>query len=64
MNWVDRAIYSLDMLTPVVHLRGKNCIFEPQSNHVRYCLYVHWFIGFLLATVLIASLSHGTVEFH
>jgi hypothetical protein len=26
--------------------------------------YYHRFIGFLLATVLIASLSHGSVEFH
>jgi hypothetical protein len=52
------------MLIPVVHLRGKNYTFEPQSNHVRYFLYAHRFIGFLLATVLIASLSHGSVEFH
>jgi hypothetical protein len=64
MNWIDKAIYSLDMLIPVVHLRGKNYTFEPKGSRIRYYLYVHRFIGFLLATVLIASLSHGSVEFH
>lgn len=52
------------MLIPVVHLRGKNYTFEPQSNHVRYYLYVHRLIGLLLAAVLIASLRYGSVEFH
>ena len=60
MNWIERAIYSLDVLIPVVHL---NYTFEPKGSHIRYYFYVHWFIGFLLATVLIASLSHGASSF-
>jgi hypothetical protein len=64
MNWTDRAIYSLDMLIPVVHLRGKNYGFEPASNRARYYLYFHRFAGFLLASVLIASMTHGGIELH
>jgi hypothetical protein len=64
MNWTDRVIYSLDMLIPVVHLRGKNYGFEPASNRARYYLYFHRFAGFLLASVLIASMTHGGIELH
>ncbi len=63
-SWVDRAIYSLDMLIPVIHLRKAHYEFEPVSNRARYYLYFHRFAGFLLASVLVASLTHGGVELH
>ena len=63
-SWFDRAIYSLDMLIPVVHLRKSNYEFEPASTRARYYLYFHRLAGFLLASVLIASMTHGSIELH
>ncbi|HEY2889902.1 MAG TPA: hypothetical protein VGJ31_04715 [Dongiaceae bacterium] len=63
-SWFDRAIYSLDMLIPVIHLRKSNYEFEPASTRARYYLYFHRLAGFLLASVLIASMTHGGVELH
>jgi hypothetical protein len=63
-SWFDRVIYSLDMLIPVVHLRKSNYDFEPASARARYYLYFHRLAGFLLASVLIASMTHGSIELH
>ena len=63
-GWVDRAIYSLDMLLPVIHLRKSNYEFEPESPKARYYLYFHRMLGFLLASVLITSLTHAGIELH
>jgi hypothetical protein len=63
-SWFDRAIYSLDMLIPVIHLRKSNYEFEPASTRARYYLYFHRLAGFLLASVLVASMTHGGVELH
>jgi hypothetical protein len=49
-SWFDRAIYSLDMLIPVIHLRKSNYEFEPASARARYYLYFHRLAGFLLAS--------------
>ena len=62
-DWVDLVIYSLDMLLPVVHLRHSNYEFEPCS-WPRYYLYFHRLAGFVLASVIIASLTHGSIELH
>jgi hypothetical protein len=63
-DWGDWTIYSLDMLLPVVHLRQKNEEWEPYHRLARYYLYTHRLIGFLLASVIIASLTHGAIELH
>ncbi|HNB27998.1 MAG TPA: hypothetical protein PLR41_13620, partial [Alphaproteobacteria bacterium] len=57
-SWVQRVIYSFDMLLPAVHLRHHHYEIELQS-WPRYYLYFHKIMGYVLLTFLAAALIGG-----
>lgn len=57
-TWPQRAIYSLDMLLPVVHLRHHHYEFDLEE-WPKYYLYAHKLMGYVLATFLIAAMTGG-----
>src|SRR5262249_33063569 len=54
-NWLQKTVYSLDMLLPAVHLRHHHYEIDLRG-WPRYYLYVHKMAGYLLLTFLAAAL--------
>jgi hypothetical protein len=48
--------YSLDMLLPIIHLRSRHYEID-LSGYARYYFYFHIFMGYVLASFLLAGLS-------
>jgi len=48
--------YSLDMLLPIIKLRGRHYDIDLEG-YVRYYFYFHQIMGYVLASFLIAGLS-------
>jgi hypothetical protein len=56
---MQRLVYSLDMLLPIVHLRDRNYEIELEWFWARFYLYCHKLFGYLLGSLLIAALTGG-----
>ncbi len=60
MSRIGRAIYSLDMLLPIVHLRHNHQQIDLES-WPKYYLYFHKLMGYFMATLLITSLTGAKI---
>lgn len=63
LNWLQRGVYSFDMLMPAVHLRHHHAEIEAQAWWVRTYVFCHKLMGYVLLSFLAAAvLGLGGLE--
>ncbi len=63
LNWLQRGVYSFDMLMPAVHLRHHHAEIEMRAWWVRAYVFCHKLMGYILLSFLAAAvLGLGGLE--